>query len=551
MLWRLWFGIRLALHYVAEALRWLLGKKRPFSVLRVTLRGELTETSPGGFWSTRHPRTFAELVITLRWAREDERVKAVFVHCDHALLGWAQTHELHRSLTALRQAGKRVYVALGQASTAEYVLATAADRIYLSPAGSLQLAGLTAEVWFFARALAKLGIQPEIIQVGEYKSAAEVFTATEMSPAHREAAAALVDALLQAITEAVAQGRGWDAEHARQIVEGGPYDARTALEHKLVDALEDPTTAEAKVFEELDTGQSQAIDFHTYSHRRTVELRRVWWRYRGRHVAVVHVSGSLFDGPTPQARATLLLRDLEHVKDAANVLAVVVRVVSPGGSAFVSDRIWHALARVAERKPLITSCGDVAASGGYYIAVAGKPLFAEETSILGSIGVLSGKFVLRDLYRWLGIDKDRVVRGKHPGLISDVLPLTPEERALLEQHAQRFYERFVDIVRQARDLDWKDAETSARGRVWSGRAALNRGLVDCLGGLEQALDAAKLLTGFEPQEPLPIVHYPRPRPLWQSFLERLRPKPPFPLPPTQGIGQPEILAWMPVHYHLY
>ncbi len=550
MLWRLWLGVRLALHYLAEALRWVLGKKRPFALLRVTLRGELSETSPAGIWSMRHPRTFAELVITLRWARDDDRIRAVFVHCDQAVLGWAQTQELHRSLLALRRAGKRVYVALGQASTPEYVLASAADEIFLSPAGSLALMGLTAEVWFFARALAKLGIQPEIVQVGEYKSAAEVFTATEMSPAHREATEALVDAVLRAAAEAVATGRGWDAEYATKVIEGGPYDAPTAAERKLVDALEDPATAEAKVLEQLNLPHTQAIDFHAYCHRRALELQRLWWRYRGQHIALVHVSGPLFDGATPHPRGASLLRDLEQIKETASVRAVVVRVVSPGGSAFISDRLWHALSRVAERKPVVTSCGDVAASGGYYVALVGKPLLAEAASMVGSIGVLSGKFVLRGLYEWLGIDKDRVARGKHPGLTSDVLPLTPQERTLLEQHAQGFYQRFLEIVRSARQLEWEEVKTSARGRVWGGKAALERGLVDGLGGLEQALDAAKLLGGFDPQDPVPIAHYPRPRPFWQSLLERWQPTPPIPLPPTQRNSHPNVLALMPVRYHL-
>ena len=539
------------LHCVAEALRWLFGRKRPFAFLRITLRGELAETAPAGFWSTVHPRTFAELVIALNWARNDERIRAVFVHCEQAVLGWAQTQELHRSLMALRQAGKRVYVALGQASTPEYVLASAADQIFLSPAGSLALAGLNAEVWFFARALAKLGIQPEIVQVGEYKTAAEVFTATQMSAAHREATQALVDAILHTITEAVARGRGWDVEQVRELLEGGPYDAQAAMGNKLVDALEDPTSAEAKVLEYLGLTQSQGIDFHAYTHRRALELRRLWWRYRGQHIAVVHIAGSLFESPIAHSRIASLLRDLEQLKDAANVLAVVVRVASPGGSAFAADRLWHALLRVAERKPVVTSCGDVAASGGYYVALVGKPLFAEATSIMGSIGVLSGRFVLREFYHWLGIDKDRVVRGKHPGLTSDVLPLTPQERSLLERHAQSFYRRFLEVVGMARELSEQEVEASARGRIWSGTAALERGLIDALGGLEQALDAAKLLAGFDPKTALPIVHYPRPRPVWQSLLERLQPTPPIPLPPMGWSIPSEVLAWMPVRYRVY
>ncbi|GIW44533.1 MAG: signal peptide peptidase SppA [Candidatus Binatia bacterium] len=548
MLWRLWLGIRIALHYVGEAFRWATGRKRPFALIRITLRGELRETSPAGFWSTRHPKTFTELVVGLRWAREDERVQAVFIHCDHALLGWAQVQELHRGLMALRKAGKRVYVALGQASAAEYVLASAADQIFLSPAGSLDMAGLSAEVWFFARTLAKLGIEPEIIQVGEYKSAAEVFTSTEMSPAHREAAEALLDHLFEEIAGTVAAGRQWEVQRAKELIEGGPYDPRTALEAKLVDELRDPIAAEWKVLETLGMPEGKAIDFHGYTHRRSLELRRLWWRYHGRHVAVVHVAGPLFDPPRAPARPSPLLRDLEGLREDPRVRAVVVRVVSPGGSAFVADRLWHALERIAERKPVVTSCGDVAASGGYYVAVVGQPLFAESASVTGSIGVLSGKFVFRGLYDRLGIDKDRIARGRHAGIASDATPLTAEERALLERHARAFYDRFVDIVAKARELEPERAEAASKGRVWSGQAALERGLVDWLGGFEQALDAAALLGGFDPEVPPPIAHYPRPRPFWQSFFERLRPSPPIPFPAEDSVIGSGVWAWLPVQY---
>ncbi|MCX8071985.1 MAG: signal peptide peptidase SppA [Candidatus Binatia bacterium] len=551
MLWRLWLGIRLTLHYLGEALRWIAGRKRPFAVLRITLRGELREAAPSGFWSTRHPLTFSELVRTLRWAREDKRIKAVFIQCEQALLGWAQVEELHRSLLALRKAGKRVYVALGQAQAPEYVLASAADHIFLSPAGELAIHGLTAEVWFLSRALAKLGIQPEIIQVGEYKSAAEVFTATAMSAAHREAAQALVDHLLESLAAAVASGRGWEPQRAIQAIENGPYDARTALDQGLVDSLEDAIIAEAKALELTGVSRTEAIDFHAYNRRRVIELRRFWWRRRGEHVAIVHIAGSLFDGPAPRSRLTTLLHDLEQIKESPGVKAVLVRVVSPGGTAFAADRIWHALSAVAEKKPLVTSLGDVAASGGYYLAVAGRPVFAEANTITGSIGVLSGKFILRGLYEWLGIDKDRVARGQHVGLASDALPLTPEEKLVLERHARHFYERFLDIVRLGRGLESSQVDAAAHGRVWSGKAALGLGLVDAIGGFEQALDAAILLGGFDPAEPVAVIHYPRPRPFWQSLLDRVRPTPPVPLPPTHELTAGRVWAWMPVQYCIY
>jgi protease-4 len=550
MVWRLWLGIRLALHYVGEVVQWLTGRKRPYAVVQLTLRGPLSEGPSSGFWSVRRPQSFFELVTTLQWAREDNRVKGVFVHCDQAELGWAQVLELHRSLLALRKAGKRVHVALGQATLAEYVVASAAEKIVLSPAGGLDIAGLSTEVWFLTRALEKLGIRPEFVQVGEYKSAAEIFTRTEMSAAHREAIQAIVNDLLRQLAEAVAQGRGWNVEQAVEMIEGGPYDPESAVTAGLVDALADPVIAERELHQELELDSSLAIDFQTYNRRKSRALRPASWRFGGEHIAVVHVVGALFDGPAPPGAPVpppvWLLRDLQQLAEDPRAKAVVLRVVSPGGSALWSDRLWQAATLVATRKPVVASCGDVAASGGYYLALAGRPLFAEASTLTGSIGVVAGKFVLRGLLEHLGIDTDRVARGKYTGLSSSSMHLTEEERALLQRNAERFYARFLELVSAARDLDTTAAREVARGRVWSGAAAAQNGLVDGLGGLEEALASAKLLAGWEPLEHVPVVHYPRPRPLWQTLAEQLRPERPIPLPPTTGVAG--VWAWLPIPY---
>lgn len=552
--------VRLAAHRVAEAFRTFFGGgRRRYATLCIELQGELPESPPPPLWGASRPRTFVEVLAVLQVARCDPHLQAVLLSFRDTDLGWAQAFELRRSIGRLREAGKKVWAVLEEASAMEYVAASTADKIWLLPTGSIDLSGLAIEAIFFTRALEKLGVEPYVVQAGVYKSAAETFTRTSMSPAQREAAAALLDDLYGQLLSAVAQARGWTLERAEEVLRSGPFSATEALDAGLVDALDYPSSVRDELQRAADD-RRPPIGFAPYLRRQQRRLRRLA-RHSGKQgLAAVHVSGPLVsDGhaglaPIATARLSDLQRCFRELAEQPQVRAVVVRIDSPGGSAVASDLLWHELNAVARAKPVVVSLGNTAASGGYYLGLAGALILAESSSITGSIGVFSALFRLRGLYDLLGIDKDRVERGAHTALRSDYAPLSEEEKAILRRHAEEFYGRFTQLVGTARDLSPAQVEQAAGGRVWTGRQALELGLVDGTGGFEDALREAKQLAGYEPEDWVPVTHYPRRKGLLERLLGPLRRTPPRqPRPSTAALllSRPgELWALLPFSFRI-
>ncbi len=542
-------------HFVSEGLRRFLGSRKPYATLFIEVSGELLETPPPP-WGASRPRTFAELVAVLRAARCDPQLRALLLSFQDAHLGWAQAFELRRCIAKLKDAGKHVWVVLAHASVQEYVAASAAGKLFVCPAGGVELAGLAIETMFFARAMEKLGVEAYFVQAGSYKSAAEVFTRTSMSPAHREMAEQLVDDLYRQVVSAVAESRGWNGEQAHAVCSRGPFSAAEALEAKLVDEVDYPLSAGEKLQKQIGDALPM-IEYPTYVRRRQRELKRLSKRFRKRCVALLYASGPIMpDGygklfPGAAGRFAEFQRCLRQLVEEAGVKAVVIRIDSPGGSAVASDLLWHEVERLAQAKPVVVSLGSVAASGGYYLALGGWLVVAEAVTLTGSIGVLSGRFRLRRLYDHLGIDKDRVERGAHTALHSDYAELSEEEAAILQRHAEEFHRRFKELVAHARHICPEKIERIANGRVWTGERALQMGLVDQLGGLEDAIREAKQLAGFDPDDPIPVVPFPRPRSLIEMLLRPVRRRQPVPVPPRALLDLLERPhAWAILPYQL-
>jgi protease-4 len=300
--------------------------------------------------------------------------------------------------------------------------------------------------------------------------------------------------------------------------------AKEAVEVGLVDRLAYEDEVEDEFVEAC--GGATKIDHQSYVRRRGREVQRRALQRRNATLGLLHVCGTIKSGesiPGPEGAnavgSVTLAAALAEIRERDDICAVVLRVASPGGSGLASDLMWREIVRTRETKPVVVSCGDVAASGGYYIAVAGTPLFAEPGTITGSIGVIAGKANLRGLYDRLGVTKELVTRGKHAKIHSDYVPLEGEERARLQAEAEGFYELFLDKVADARKLSREAAGSVAEGRVWTGRQAWARGLVDELGGVEEALGAAKKLVGIPEDEPVVIERFPRPRRLWKLAVD--------------------------------
>jgi len=513
----------------SEIFAHVCGRRGAYNTLRLDLSGSLPEdtgSSLTALW--RAPEIdFLTLTSLLRWAREDERLQAVLLTVADLEAGWARLQGLRRSLLALHQAGKQVWVHLTEGDTREYYLASAADMVVLAPAGHLSVTGLAAETLFFKGALDKLGVQAQVQQAGQYKSAGEPFTRQSMSDPHREMLEGLLDDLYDQVMSGIAEARNKSKAEVRELIDQGLFLAREALAAGLIDhvAYEDevPALLEGKI------GPVQLIEAAAYRRRRARALRRRLLQDEPCKIALMTVGGPIKRGETvdspegPRAiGSSSFARDLKRVREDHSVAAVVMRVASPGGSGVASDLMWRELLRTRECKPLIISMGDVAASGGYYLALAGNRVFAEEGTITGSIGVIAGKAVLHDLYTTLGVGKEILTRGQRAALFSDYVTFAPSERERLDFEVQAFYQDFVEKVARCRSLSAEAVESSAQGRVWSGRQAWTRGLVDDMGGLEEALAEAKRRAGLPVERPVVIERVPKPSSFWRlSSLTRL------------------------------
>ena len=516
-----------------DRLAHLLGRTKNYNVVRLDLHGGLPEESGlslTNFWHRTDLDFFAATSL-LRWLREDDHVKAVVLSISDLEAGWSRLQSLRRSLVTLRQAGKQVWVYLTEGGMREYYLASAADTILVAPAGHLMITGIAAETMFFKGALDKLGITPQVHRAGQYKSAGEPFTHETMSPAHREMLESLLDDLYGQILDDIATTRQKNKGEVQELIDHGLFLAREAATAGLIDHVvyEDELTSllEAKI------GTVEAIDMADYQRQHGRVLRRRLLREKDPGtIAVITVDGPIKRGDsvdggegTHAVGSTSFTTDTKSIREDESVAAVVVRITSPGGSGLASDLMWRELMKTGEHKPVVVSMGDVAASGGYYLALAGGKVFAEAGSITGSIGVIAGKAVLRDLYARVGVNKEIVTRGKKAALFSDYQEFSPSEQERLDFEIQAFYQDFVAKVATCRSLSIEAVEPNAQGRVWSGRQAWSRGLVDEIGGLEEALVEAKQRAGFTPDTPMRIERFPKPSSLWRlPKLLRLLPR---------------------------
>ncbi len=509
------------------------GRRRPYGVLSIGLRGDLAEEGGErrilGF-VRRSTTDYLSLISLLRWAREDARLAAVFISCDDVRASWARLQGLRRAVQRLREAGKHVWVHLNTAGVHEYYLASAAEHISLAPTATLNVTGLSSEAVFFLDALRKVGVEAEVIQMGRYKAAGESFTRRDMSPAHREMMESLIDDLYSQLVDGIGAGRGLEPGAVRELLDRGPFVAREALEAGLIDRLAYEDEVESHLVEACSS--APLIDRPAYAKRRGREIRREVLR-RGRGtLGILHICGTIKMGesiPGPEGTAAVgsasVAAALKQLRERGDVRALVVRVASPGGSVVASDLMWREIVRTREKKPVVVSFGDVAASGGYYVALGGSPVLAEPGSITGSIGVIAGKASLRGLYDRIGVTKELVSRGRHAALYSDYAPLGSEERARIRAEAEAFYEGFIGKVAEARRLSPGAVAAAGEGRVWSGRQAWTRGLVDEMGGLEEALDAAKKSIGVPVDEPIALERFPKPRRLWRLSVDLNLPAP--------------------------
>jgi protease-4 len=475
----------------------------------------------------RHsPRSLAGLHQALVQARMDDNIRGLAVYLQTAGFGFGKAQELRSLLRSFRSADKSVECYLetageGSNGTLAYYLATACSRITLSPLGDWNVVGLYADSPFIRGTLDKLKIDPQFLHVGDYKSAAELYTETEHTPAAEKALGAVLDDLYDQIVTGIADSRDLSTELIRDLVDLAPLGAEEALASGLIDEITYPDVFETRISD----GDKLALI--------PIEEYRVGPReFSKQRVAVVFAQGTIVRGgngtnPWSQQRyigAESLRQILHPLADDGNLAGVVLRVDSPGGSAVASDLILREVELLAASKPLVVSMSDVAASGGYYISAKAAKIVAEPGTITGSIGVVGGKLATRRFQaELLGITHDTLKRGENADFYSALDPFNPEQEARFLAAMTRVYDVFVGHVAAGRDMSRADVEEVAGGRIWTGRQALENGLIDEIGGLDRAIELVLDNAGLDPDSAVELDFYPRPPSLLELLSRSLSP----------------------------
>ncbi|MGB7293597.1 MAG: signal peptide peptidase SppA [Thermodesulfobacteriota bacterium] len=489
-----------------------------YNLIEIELEGELPEEEEKSLIPF-HPRkkklTIWDLEKIFDHASKSENVKGVLLIIRNLKIGLARAWGIRRNICELRESGKRVFVYLETGGNIEYLISSAAEMIFFPPWSTLNLIGLKAEASFLKDTFDRLGIEAQLRGLGQYKSAAETFTRTSMSKPHREMLASILDDFYAQFIESISHGRGIEENSIKELVDRGPFTAEDALREGLVDWIGYHDDFEEKIRESLTIqirkigalGLLRLINFKDL-------IRRVIAKIKGKSqvIAIVSDSGMISHGSSKGTGMAKILGSqtiISHLNNLAkdrDVKAIILRILTPGGSGLASDLICHQLKLIAEKKPIVVSMSDVAASGGYLIGLGANKIVAEPFTLTGSIGIISGKFNLQNLYDKLGVIRESIIRGKSALMFSSSRGFTKTEEENLLKMMKSLYNRFVERVAIERKKDFEKAESLSQGRVWTGRQAKDHGLIDEIGGMKLAIEVAKKEAGI-PETISPVVKF--------------------------------------------
>jgi protease-4 len=499
------------------------------SVLELNLSGPVREHVASEFdlefLRSGPPPTVLGLRSVLQKAAKDDRIKALALHCGGLGAGWGKAQELRWQIESFKKSGKPVLAFIQVGGTMDYYVCSAADEIYMEPEGMLDMKGLRAEVAFYKETFQKIGVDVEMERIGKYKSAAEPYTQTGMSDAFREVTNSVLDEMLKLLADTLAPSRRMTPEEFLAALDNGPFLPDGAQKAGLIDGLLYQDQFEDKLKEKIGVAELEIVNAPMYAKATTQPFELG----DKKQIAVVYGVGTLLRGKSQvdpflgseTLGADSLVEAMKGARENDNVKAIVLRIDSPGGDAIASDQMWRALELAAKKKPVVVSMSDVAASGGYYMAMAkGVPVIAYPGCYTGSIGVFFGKLNLRGLYEKIGLKKDILTRGRFAAIDTDYRPLNDEERTKLREGVEKVYDSFVRKVADARGAEWEQIHEVAQGRVWLGSQALGVNLVDELGGFDRAIEMAKERAKIGADEEVQLVPYPKPKRFFEVILEQ-------------------------------
>jgi protease-4 len=506
------------------------------SFVEIRVGGSIPENVTEASLFGADPLTMRDLSDVLHWAGDDARVQGIVLRIEPLGVGWAKLEELRDEIEAVKAKGKTVVAFMEEGGDPEYYLATAADKIFMPPMGFLGIDGISTERQFYKGTFDKVGVEYDGVHIGKFKSAPETYSRTSMSDPAREEYTTLIDGLFTDYVSAVSTARKMPVEKVRELVDGGPYQATVAKDKGLVD-----DTFYWDEFESWVKGTSSKKPqiLSAEKVRSMAESKRTPGALDSSEIAIIYATGEIMPGESSgggfTSGATMgsetMVEALKQAREDDSIKAVVLRIDSPGGSVIASDVIWRAVQITKAKKPVVVSMSDLAASGGYYIAMGASAIVAQPGTLTGSIGIFTGKFVTKDLYTKVGVTTEAIKRGANADMYSSSRKFTEAERVKIEKDLRDSYDVFISKVAEGRGMDKQKVDDIAQGRVWIGEKGKEIGLVDELGGLDRAIEVAKTKAGLHGEQGLVIL--PRKR----SLFDKLR--------DTKGLVQAGMTAAAP------
>ena len=525
------------------------GDKKPTKIAEIRLTGDLSEApvnaEPLFASSSENLKAKIERIAK---ASKDPEVAGILIKLDGVTGGWAKIEELRRAIAAAKKAGKKVYAYMDDGSSRDFVIATEADLIALPPGAELMIVGMRAEITFFKELFDRLGIRADFLTMGLFKSAAEPYTRSNMSDAAKAQYKLVVDDFFDNIyVGSVIRSRGkkanLDAAKYMKIIDTAPHGAKKAQGFGLIDHVayydeyqkiieKDLGLTGLKLAKNYGGKSDDDIDFSNpfAIFKLLAPPKTTTGTGKGDRIAIIYAIGAISTGKSSSGflsgngmGSTTIIEAIKTADADPKVKAIVLRVDSPGGSALASDLMWHEIKNC--KKPVIASMSDTAASGGYYISMGCKKIYAEEGTLTGSIGVLGGKLALRGLMDKIGVNTDGVARGANSGLLSPYDGFNASERKAMQTMMEEIYDQFLTKALEGRKaagkpMTYEKLKTLAEGRIWTGRQALENGLIDALGGLDDAIGEAKVQGGLARDAGVDYLILPKAPGLFDSLLDR-------------------------------
>lgn len=492
------------------------------SILHIKLKGEMTELLQEDplsmFLEEEFPNiSLQQITSAIETAKNSPEIKGIYIEAGALAASPAALQEIRNALTDFKESGKFIAAYADNYTQGTYYLCSVADHVMLNPQGNIAWTGMNAETMFYKDLLDKLGIEMQIFKVGTYKSAVEPFTTTQMSEANREQTKAYLQSIWTQIVNGISESRNIPADSLNAYADNllAYASPETFTDNNMVDTLiyrndailyvNNLYNSKQQIFKPVTPSEIAAIN--------SLEIPKSLPT-----IAVYYAEGGIDDSESDLEfgiHAPLVCKDLRSLAEDDNVKAVVLRVNSPGGSAYGSEQIWHEIMNLKAHKPVIVSMGGYAASGGYYISCAADSIIAEPTTITGSIGIFGMIPNIQGLTNKIGIHVDGVSTNQHAGGVSLFRPLDAPNKAAMQQMIERGYALFVKRCAEGRQMSEQDIRNIAEGRVWTGEMAVKNGLVDSLGDLNTAIDIAAQKAGLDNYD---ISNYPIPEDLFTKIL---------------------------------